>query len=109
MRMFSMIFYYKPIKNNPRAIASPASVQTTTRYNMPVADFGICAITLENGREYVNESSSPETFLVMEGEIYCHEIVSKRGESFVILPSTQYTIRGVKNSLIYKAYVPLSV
>ena len=29
---------YIPIKNKPRAIASPANVHTTTRYNIPVAD-----------------------------------------------------------------------
>ena len=76
-------------------------------YPMPVDDFGICAITLENGREYVNDSISPEIFLVMEGEVYCHEIVSKKGESFVVLPNTHYTIRGIEKSIIYKAYVPL--
>ncbi len=75
-------------------------------FALPVEDFGICSIALQNGREYVNESLSPEIFLVMEGQVVCNEITSGRGEVFVVLPGADYTIRAVEDAFIYKAFVP---
>lgn len=77
------------------------------RYPLPVQDFGIGTIKLENGREYISKSRSAEVFLVMKGEVHCPHVTCKRGEALVILPDTSYTIRGVENAVLYKAFVPL--
>lgn len=76
-------------------------------YPLPVEDFGISAVKLENGREYVSQSKSAEIFLVMQGSVNCSEIVCERGEAFVVLPDTNYTIRGIEDAVLYKAFVPL--
>jgi len=76
-------------------------------YPLPVEDFGISAIKLQNGREYVSKSESAEIFLVMKGEVHCTHLICNRGEAFVILPGTKYTIHGVENAVLYKSFVPL--
>lgn len=77
------------------------------KYTLPAEDFGISAIKLQNGREYVSQTASAEIFIVMQGEANCGDISCKRGEVFVILPETEYTIRGIEDALLYKAFVPL--
>jgi len=78
-----------------------------TVYSLPVGDFGISAIKLEYGREYISKSKSAEIFLVIKGEVHCTNLICKRGEAFVVLPDTRYTIRSVENAVLYKAFVPL--
>jgi len=77
------------------------------KYDLPVEDFAISAVKLENGREYVSKSRSAEIFLVMQGEVHCSQITCKRGEVFVVLPDEEYTIRGIEDAVLYKAYVPV--
>lgn len=76
-------------------------------YPTPVDDFGISAINLKKGQEYFSQSNSPEIFLVINGKVQCQNLVCKRGESFVVLPGNTYTIRGIENAILYKAFVPL--
>ncbi|CAA9496532.1 MAG: Mannose-6-phosphate isomerase [uncultured Segetibacter sp.] len=76
-------------------------------YKLPVEDFGISAIKLENGQKYVSESESAEIFLVTSGEVLCLPLICRKGEAFVILPGTKYTISAVENAVLYKAFVPL--
>jgi mannose-6-phosphate isomerase len=78
-----------------------------TVYSLPVEDFGISSIKLEYGREYISKSKSAEIFLVIKGEVHCTNLICKRGEAFVVLPDTRYTIRSVENAVLYKAFVPL--
>lgn len=78
------------------------------QYPLPAEDFGISAVNLEYGREYVSTSASAEIFLVMKGEIHCDHLNLKRGEAFVVLPNTEYTIRGIEDASLFKAFVPLS-
>ena len=76
-------------------------------YPVPVDDFGISAINLEKGQRYFSKSSSPEVFLVINGKVQCENLICKRGETFVVLPDNNYTIQGVENTVLYKAFVPL--
>ncbi len=76
------------------------------KYPLPAEDFGITAVTLQNGREYVSKSGSAEIFIVMEGEVHCGHLSCKRGEAFAVLPDKEYTIRGIVNAALYKAFVP---
>jgi mannose-6-phosphate isomerase len=92
----------------PNILRGEVSTTGDIAYPLPVEDFGISAIKLENGREYVSKSKSAEIFLVMQGEARCDNITCKRGESFVVLANHQYTIRGIENALLYKAFVPLN-
>ena len=91
----------------PNILTGEVSTTGEIVYPVPVKDFGISAIKLENGREYVSKSKSAEIFLVMQGEAQCDDITCKRGEVFVVLPDEEYTIRGIENVVIYKAFVPL--
>jgi mannose-6-phosphate isomerase len=92
----------------PNILRGEVSTTGDIAYPLPVEDFGISAIKLENGREYVSKSKSAEIFLVMQGEARCDNITCKRGESFVVLANHQNTIRGIENALLYKAFVPLN-
>ena len=78
------------------------------QFTFPVPDFAISAIQLDTGREYVAKSKSPEIYLVMQGEVIWEHVSCKRGEAFVVLPGTEFTIRGVEDAVVYRAYVPVS-
>jgi mannose-6-phosphate isomerase len=90
----------------PHVLTAQEPINGEVIYQLPVDDFGIGAIHLKSGREYVNNSVSPETFLVINGEVQCGEINSKKGEAFVVFPEAEYTIRAVEDAVIYRAYVP---
>lgn len=75
-------------------------------YPLPAEDFGISAVKLQNGREYLSKSNAAEIFLVFSGEVSCDHLSCKKGEVFVVLPDTEYTIRGIEDSVLYKAFVP---
>lgn len=92
----------------PNILTGQVSTTGEIDYPLPVEDFGVSAIKLENGREYVSKSKSAEIFIVMEGEAHCDNITCKRGEVFVVLPNEEYTIRGIENVVLYKAFVPLA-
>lgn len=92
----------------PNILTGQVSTTGEIDYPLPVEDFGVSAIKLENGREYVSKSKSAEIFIVMEGEAHCDNITCKRGEAFVVLPNEEYTIRGIENVVLYKAFVPLA-
>lgn len=92
----------------PNILKGEVSVTGETAYPLPVEDFAISAINLENGREYVSKSRSAEIFLVMEGEAHCGDLICKRGDTFVVLANEEYTIRGIENAVLYKAFVPFT-
>lgn len=91
----------------PRILRGKQLVNGEISYPLPVEDFGISAIKLENGREYIAQSKSAEIFLVIQGEVNCEDLDCKKGEAFVVLPKTSYTIRGIEDAILYKAFVPL--
>jgi mannose-6-phosphate isomerase len=91
----------------PNILTGDVSVTGEIVYPLPLEDFGISAIKLENGREYVSKSKSAEIFLVMQGEAHCDHLVCKRGDAFVVLADEEYTIRGIEDAVLYKAFVPL--
>jgi mannose-6-phosphate isomerase len=94
-------------RTEPNILTGEVSVTGEIDYPLPVEDFAISAIKLQNGREYVSKSKSAEIYLVMEGEAHCDHITCKRGEVFVVLPGEEYTVRGIEDSVLYKAFVPL--
>jgi mannose-6-phosphate isomerase len=93
----------------PNVLNPAVSDDGEINYPLPVDDFAISAIELQDRQEYESESNSAEIFLVMTGAItISDELICKKGEAFVVLPNTKYTIRAsVDNSLLYKAFVPL--
>lgn len=76
------------------------------KYTLPVEDFAISAIKLQNGREYISKAVSAEIFIVFSGEVNCGHLTCEKGEAFAILPDTDYTIRGIEEATLYKAFVP---
>lgn len=89
----------------PNVLSAGSSNIIEHVFPIPIADFGISSISLESGNIYVNESESPEIFLVLQGEVQCSHLNSKRGEAFVVLPGANHTIKAVDNALMYKAFV----
>lgn len=75
-------------------------------YPLPAEDFGLSAVKLQNGREYLSKSNSAEIFLILQGEVSCDYLTCKKGEVFVVLSETEYTIRGIEDAVLYKAFVP---
>ena len=90
----------------PNILIAKDNFEGELNYEIPVPDFGICELKLSNGHEYISRSYSVEIFLVMEGEISCEQLNCKKGEALVIVADTDYTLRGVFDSLLYKAFVP---
>ncbi len=74
---------------------------------LPVEDFSLCTIYLENGREYVNKSRSAEIFFVLSGQAHCGDVECKKGEAFIVLADEDYTIRAIEDAMMFKAFVPL--
>jgi mannose-6-phosphate isomerase len=91
----------------PQILPGEVALSGDISYPLPVEDFGISAIKLENGREYVSKSKSAEIFVVMQGEAHCDHITCKKGEAFAVLANEEYTIRGIQDAVLYKAFVPL--
>jgi mannose-6-phosphate isomerase len=93
----------------PNVLNPAVSDDGEINYPLPVDDFAISAIELQDRQEYENESKSAEIFLVMTGKVTTgNELLCKRGEAFVVLPETKYTIKAIDDkTLLYKAFVPL--
>lgn len=77
------------------------------RYQLPAEDFGISGVKLKKGDEYIAESNAAEIFLVMQGEVNCDCLTCTKGEAFVVLPGTEYTLKSIKDAVLYKAFVPV--
>ena len=78
-------------------------------YDCPVDDFDISKINLTSNNSYQALSTSPEIFIVIEGGAVVNgsglNISIKRGDSFIILPNENYSIRSSGNCELYKAFV----
>jgi len=92
----------------PEVLAGAEVEIGETEYPLPVEDFGISTLQLQTGREYIHKSESAEIFIVMQGEVHCPHLVCKKGEAFVVLADTDYTLRGVEDAILYKAFVPIN-
>lgn len=90
----------------PEILTGEVTFEGERNFTLPVPDFGISELQLSNGYEYISNSFSAEIYLILEGEVNCHHFNCKRGEAFVVLADTDYTIRGVSDAFLYKAYVP---
>jgi mannose-6-phosphate isomerase len=76
-------------------------------YPCPVDDFGISAFQLKRDQEYSSTSFSGEIYLVISGTIVTNSDQSfSKGESFYVLPQTNYLLTAITDCLFYKAYVP---
>lgn len=77
-------------------------------YPLAVKDFGITAIKLQKGDEFVSSTGSAETFIVIKGKVSSANLTLKKGEVFMILPDTKYSILAIENAVLYKAFVPVT-
>lgn len=82
-----------------------------TIYKTKAKDFELSSISLKENEEYANTSNSIELFIVTKGEVRVingsETKTFKKGESFVMIADTNYTIQASKESELYKAAVPL--
>ncbi len=90
----------------PNILKGIENFEGELNYTLPISDFGISVLQLANGHEYISRSFSVEIYLVLEGEVSCEYLSCKKGDAFVIVADTDYTIRGVFDALLYKAFVP---
>ena len=76
-------------------------------FDCPVEDFGVSAIHLQSEENYKNKSKSAEIYIVMLGQIFINDMHIKKGESFFVSADVDFSIKAFKNSLLYKAFVPI--
>ncbi len=97
------------VGTEPNILYPQASDAGEINYPLPVEDFGISALQLQKGQEYKSTSLSSEIILVMQGGVAVNQQQQyKRGEAFVVLPDTEYTVAATADaSLLYRAFVPL--
>jgi mannose-6-phosphate isomerase len=97
---------FEPVK--PSILRGNSADNIEWNYPCPVDDFGISAFQLNQGQQYASKSFSAEIFLVISGTININSIQTFcKGESFYVLPNTEYTIVADTDCLLYKAFVPL--
>lgn len=86
-----------------------SSLSLEKKYNCPVPDFNISCITVHNGNIYNALSTSPEIIIVIEGAVVVNSeninLTAKKGECFMVLPNTSYSITSSGLAELYKAYV----
>ncbi len=77
-------------------------------YLCPVKDFAISAIEGNEDCDYIHTSNSAEIYLVIQGEAEIQNTAEKfyKGESFIVFSNTSFKLKIVKDTLIYKAFVP---
>jgi len=90
----------------PKILAGEQGQPGETVFHLPVEDFGISVLHLQTGEVYRGNSHSAEIFLVLEGTVDTGGGVFSRGESFIVMAATAYTITAIKAAMLYKAYVP---
>ncbi len=97
------------VGTEPNILYPQASDAGEINYPLPVEDFAISAVRLQKGQEYKTTSLSSEILLVMQGSVAVNQQQQyKRGEAFVVLPDTEYTVAATADAtLLYRAFVPL--
>ncbi|HEX8330989.1 MAG TPA: mannose-6-phosphate isomerase, class I [Segetibacter sp.] len=91
----------------PKILKGDLNNKIEWNYPCPVDDFGISAFQLNRGQEYSFTSFSGEIYLVISGTIATSSTQSfSKGESFYVLPQTNYSFTAVTDCLLYKAFVP---
>ena len=92
----------------PEILKGELREQVEKMYKCPVDDFDISLIQIDATKSYKALSASPEIFIVMEGGAVVDangiNFSVKRGESFIIFPNENYSIKSSGYCELYKAY-----
>lgn len=102
-----LLTHIKFAETTPLVLKGEVLVSGELSYPVSTEDFALSVVKLENGREYISKSKSAEIFLVTEGEVHCDHLICKKGDAFVVFPEVKYTIRGIEDAVLFKAFVPL--
>jgi mannose-6-phosphate isomerase len=93
----------------PKILTGTIRGGVETLYDCPVEDFDIAKINISANQSYQALSTSPEIFIVIEGGAVVNgtgvNFLVKRGDSFIIFPNENYSIRSSGNCELYKAFV----
>ncbi|MEL6923698.1 MAG: mannose-6-phosphate isomerase, class I [Bacteroidota bacterium] len=97
---------FEPVVPN---ILNGTSIATGVRvYKTPAPDFELSAIELEETFTVESTATTPETFIVMEGQLTMHtsetQLAGRQGEVFFVLPGTSYKLSG--KARLFRAAVP---
>lgn len=86
-----------------------SNLSVEKKFDCPVPDFKISCITTSFGNLYNALSQSPEIIIVVDGAVVVNSddtnFTAKKGECFMVLPNTNYTISSSGTAEMYKAYV----
>lgn len=91
---------------NPKVLQGDLVSNIEWNYPCPVRDFGISAFQLKKGQEYQSTSFSAEIFISISGTVTINNTAFNTGESFYVLPETEYQIVAITDCLLYKSFVP---
>ena len=75
-------------------------------YPCPVSDFGLTKIVLNPGEVYTISSYSLEMLLVIDGEVIIEDMAYKAGDTVLLTPNAQLTIKAHTAAVLFKSYVP---
>jgi len=91
----------------PKVMQGDTTDRMEWNYPCPVDDFALSAFQLKCGQQYVSTSWAAEIYIIISGRIAVGtNDVFFKGESFYILPGTEYAVVAQTDCLLYKAHVP---
>jgi mannose-6-phosphate isomerase len=94
---------------NPRIIRENNIPGHIVVYKTPAPDFELSKINLQAGERVTIQSRSVEIFLVLEGKVQVEDaggFVRAAGDAFIAFDKAKLNLRGVKDSIVYRASVP---
>ena len=90
----------------PSILKAKKLTEQEANYACPASDFGLTNIRLNVGEVYTISTYSLELLLVMDGEVEIEGIAYKAGDTALLTPKANLSIKAKSQALLFKAYVP---
>lgn len=92
----------------PQIIQGEERAQGITAYPTPAPDFELCRLKVSPEQPIGVEATSPETLIVIEGNVVVNGVLNRRrGECFFIPAGAQYELSSEKGAVLFRAGVPV--
>lgn len=93
----------------PQIIDGEGRTKGITAYPTPAPDFELCRLQVSPGPPVGPvEATSPETLIVIEGEVVVNgDLNRRRGECFFIPAGVKYELHSEKGAVLFRAGVPV--
>jgi mannose-6-phosphate isomerase len=79
------------------------------RYNCPIPDFQLQALTLSAGESFSDHSKGPEIWIMMKGRADWtgfRSVHTQQGQAVFMLPDEYFTLHAIEDSQLFRAIVP---